>query len=91
MSNKAVKVPGEQEPEQQADETINVSKSALAALVAGEVAKAVAQARVKPARSNEPDLPRMADLDIATITEPTLTRDGWYVPVGAHSNPAAPK
>jgi hypothetical protein len=77
------------ETEPAAEETVTVSKSELAALMAR-----VNALESRPAASRavkEENLPDQDSIDVSKLKRPVLTKQGWLVPEKYGSNPNAPK
>ena len=93
----APQTPGEvaQDPvetEPAVEETVTVSKSELAALIASEVSKAIAQRPAAQSRAEQQaNLPDQDSIDQTKISRPVLSKQGWVVPLKYGSNPNAPK
>jgi hypothetical protein len=80
------------QPAAAADEQVSVSKASLDALLARVAAleAAPSQAARKVANPTA-NLPDADSLDVATLKNPVLTKQGWLVPETYGSNPNAPK
>jgi hypothetical protein len=96
MSQKQPQVPGESQPApkqapQSLDDKISVSASVLSDLQA-QIARLSQQIQTagKPQRrpNDEDTLPDAANIDLATLKSPVLTKTGWLVPAefGRHPN-----
>lgn len=97
-----IKVPGEtSSPEEvgadsaqqvsTAVDKVTVSKASLDALLA-RVAALESQPRSAAKKPNQSaNLPDAESIDIATLKNPVLTKQGWLVPENYGSNPNAPK
>lgn len=73
-----------------AEETVVVSKSVLDEMMARI---ATLEAKKVTARNNAPEtkLPDQDDIDLETLKNPLLTKQGWLVPEGYGSHPNGKK
>lgn len=61
-------------------EVMAVTKAELQAMVAAAVADAVSAKRASQAAPTQAELPDQRDIDLKTLTRPTLTKQGYVVP-----------
>jgi hypothetical protein len=73
------------------DETVTVSKSELAALLARVAALEANPAPTAKRANPDADLPDQDSIDLAKLKLPVLTKQGWLVPESYGANPNGQK